>query len=151
MPQKIEAEKPSVEKSTSQKKNLTVLGQETEFDGEIEFTDSLVITGKFTGKINATGDLVVEKSAVCDVESIKANSVVAYGKIHGNIEALERVEMCSGSEVRGDVVTGRIRISDNVDFEGQVTMLDDVPDVDIFSVASEDFKSGLLLKTDMPH
>lgn len=151
MPQKIEAKKPSVEKSTSQKKNLTVLGQETEFDGEIEFTDSLVITGKFTGKINATGDLVVEKSAVCGVESIKANSVVAYGKIHGNIEALERVEMCSGSEVRGDVVTGRIRISDNVDFEGQVTMLDDVPDVDIFSVASEDFKSGLLLKTDMPH
>lgn len=151
MPQKIEEQKPAQEKNEAQKKNITVLGQETEFDGEIEFTDNLVITGRFSGKINATGDLVVEKSAVCDVDFIKANSVVAYGKINGNIEAPERVEMCSGSEVHGDVVTGRIRVSDNVDFEGQVTMLKDIPDVDIFSVASEEFKSGLLLKSDMPH
>ena len=33
-----------------QKKNLTVFGQETEFDGVLEFTDNLVITGKFKGE-----------------------------------------------------------------------------------------------------
>ena len=40
------------------KKNITVFGSETEFDGTLEFRDSLVITGKFSGKIIApTGDL----------------------------------------------------------------------------------------------
>ena len=58
-----------------QKKNLTVFGQETEFDGVLEFTDNLVITGKFKGEIRATGDLEIEKGAVCDVEKMTASSI----------------------------------------------------------------------------
>lgn len=150
MSQNIELNK-RTEKEENQKKNLTVFGQETEFDGELEFTDNLVITGKFSGKINAAGDLEIDKTALCDVESIKVNSLVISGKVKGNIEAKERVEMCSGSSVCGDVVTGRIRIADDVDFEGSVTMLQNPPDVDIFSVASDEFKQALLIKSDLPH
>ena len=93
----------------------------------------------------------IDKTALCDVESIKVNSLVISGKVKGNIEAKERVEMCSGSSVSGDVVTGRIRIADDVDFEGSVTMLQNPPDVDIFSVASDEFKQALLIKSDLPH
>ena len=116
--------------------NLTVFGQETEFDGVLEFTDSLVITGKFHGTIKATGDLEIDRSAVCDVDVMNAESIVVSGKVTGRIEASERVELCSGSRVKGDIKTARIRISDNVEFEGQVSMLSEVPDIDIFSVAS---------------
>lgn len=133
-----------------QKKNLTVFGQETEFDGILEFTDNLIITGKFNGEINATGDLEIEKSAICDVKKINSNSIVISGTVKGNIEALERVEMCSGSVIHGDVTTGRIRISENVDFEGQVTMVDSVPDVDLFKVASDEYKKAIVLKSDDP-
>ncbi len=132
------------------KKNVTVLGQETEFDGVIEFTDNLVITGKFNGTINATGDLEIEKTAVCKVDTINANSLVISGKITGNMLVPERVEMCSGSKVQGDVVTSHIRIADNVEFDGQVTMLDSVPDVDLFSVASDEYKKAMVLKSDTP-
>ena len=132
------------------KKNITVLGQETEFDGVIEFTDNLVITGKFNGTIKATGDLEIEKTGVCKVDSIDANSVVISGNVTGNMQAPERVEMCSGSKVTGDVTTSRIRIADNVEFEGQVTMLDSVPDVDLFSVASAEYKQAMVLKSDEP-
>lgn len=132
------------------KKNITVLGQETEFDGVIEFTDNLVITGKFNGTINATGDLEIEKTAICNVDTINANSLVISGKVAGSINAPERVEMCSGSKVSGDVVTSRIRIADNVEFDGQVTMLDSVPDVDLFSVASAEYKKAMVLKSDNP-
>ena len=134
-----------------QKKNITVFGKETEFDGELEFSDNLVITGKFKGRINATGELEIDKTAICDVDSIKVNSVVIYGKVKGNIEAKERVEMCSGSQVTGDVLTGRIRIADNVDFEGQVSMLEKEPEVDLFSVASDEYKQALIVKSDLPH
>ena len=65
------------------KKNLTVFGQETEFDGILEFTDNLVITGKFNGEIRATGDLEIEKTAVCSVSAMAANSITISGKVTG--------------------------------------------------------------------
>lgn len=151
MSQEKIAENKDIEKDENIKKNLTVFGQETEFDGDLEFTDNLIITGKFNGKIISNGNLEIEKTAICDVDSIKVNSVVISGKVKGNIDAKERVEMCSGSKVCGDIVTGRIRIADNVDFEGKISMLDDIADVDLFSVASDEFKQALIVKSDLPH
>lgn len=133
------------------KKNLTVFGEETEFDGVIEFTDRLVITGKFNGTIRSTGDLEIDKTAVCTVDEIKANSIVISGNVKGNMIAPERIEMCSGSVVSGDVETSRLRIADNVDFYGQVTMIDGEKDVDIFKVASPEYKSALIVKSDEAH
>lgn len=133
-----------------QKKNLTVFGQETEFDGVLEFTDNLVITGKFKGEIRATGDLEIEKGAVCEVQKMSANSIVISGSVTGDIDAPERVEMCTGSVVRGDVKTARIRIAEDVDFEGQLSMLEKESDINLFSVASEEYKNALVLKSDDP-
>ena len=79
---------------------------------------------------------------------MSANSIIISGTVTGNIEAKERVEMCNGSKVKGNVTTARLRIADNVDFEGQVTMLDKEPSVDLFSVASDEFKQSLILKSD---
>ena len=127
--------------------NLTVFGQETEFDGTLEFTDNLVITGKFTGTIKATGSLEIDKAAVCNVDKMSARSVVISGQVTGDVDGSERVELCNGSHVKGNIKTSRIRIADNVDFEGEVTMLDEVSDVDIFSVASAEYKNSLIMKT----
>lgn len=129
-------------------KNLTVFGRETEFDGHLEFTDSLVITGKFRGTINATGSLEIEKTSVCEVDKINAESVVVSGQVTGNIEASDHIELCNGSRVTGDIKAARLRIADNVEFEGQVAMIDDVPDTDIFSVSSEEYKQALIIRTD---
>ncbi|MBR1402684.1 MAG: polymer-forming cytoskeletal protein [Treponema sp.] len=134
----------------NQKKNVTVLGQETEFDGVLEFTDSLVITGKFNGEIKATGELEIEKGAICSVKKMTAHSIVISGTVTGDIEASERVEMCTGSVVRGDVKTARIRIAEDVEFEGQISMIDEEPDVNLFSVASAEYKNALVLKSDDP-
>lgn len=133
-----------------EKKNLTVLGQETEFNGELEFTDRLVITGSFKGAIKATGDLEIDKTGICDVSAISVNSIVVSGKVTGNITAPERIELCSGCAVTGKLETGRLRIADNVEFEGEVSMIDSVPDVDLFSVSSEEYKRALVVKDNEP-
>ena len=96
----------------SEKKNETIFGQETEFEGNLTFSDSLVITGKF----------------------------------NGNIEASKSVELCKGSKVKGDITTPELRIADNVEFEGSVNMLDEIPDTDIFSISSDEYKKSLVLK-----
>lgn len=132
------------------KKNITVFGEETEFDGVLEFRDRLVITGKFTGKINApTGELEIAKDATCNVDNIDASSIVIAGNVNGNMNASERVEICSGSIVNGNVTTARIRIANNVEFSGEVNMLDKEPEVDLFQVASSEYKQAMIVHSDV--
>ena len=138
------------EKAEVEKRNITIFGEETEFDGVLEFKDRLVITGKFNGKIIApTGDLAIDKNAVCTVDSIDTNSIVISGNIKGNICANERVEICAGSIVDGNITTARIRIANNVDFSGEVTMLEKEPEVDLFSVASSEYKQAMIIHSDV--
>ena len=138
------------EKNETEKKNITVFGEETEFDGVLEFKDRLVITGKFSGKINAPeGDLEIAKNAVCKVDKIDANSIIVSGEVNGDMNAAERVEICSGSKVTSNITTARIRIANNVKFSGDVNMLDKEPDVDLFSVASAEYKQAMLIHSDV--
>lgn len=138
------------EKTDVIKKNITVFGEETEFDGVLEFKDRLVITGKFNGKINApTGELEIAKDATCNVDNIDVNSIVISGNVNGNMNASERVEICSGSVVNGNVTTARIRIANNVEFSGEVNMLDKEPEVDLFQVASSEYKQAMIVHSDV--
>lgn len=127
--------------------NETVFGQETEFDGTLHFTDSLVITGTFNGTIDATGVLEIDKTAVCTVDKMSAKSIVVYGRVVGNIEGSEHVELCKGSRVKGDIRTASLRIADNVEFEGQVSMIENVPDISLFSLASKEYKEALFARS----
>lgn len=132
------------------KKNITIFGTETEFDGVLEFRDKLVIAGKFNGTIKApSGELEIAKNAVCEVEEIEAKSIVISGNIKGNMNASERVEICSGSIVESDITTARFRIANNVEYKGQVSMLEKEPEVDLFSVASSDFKQAMIIHSDV--
>ena len=132
----------------AEKRNLTVFGPETDFDGDLEYTDDLIITGKFHGNIKSRGNLQIAKGAVCNVGKISVKSIVIFGTVIGNIEASERIEMCEESTVCGDVMTARLRIAEKVNFDGQVTMLEEIPTVDLFSVASKEYKQALVLKSD---
>ncbi len=133
-----------------EKRTITVFGTETEFDGVLEFTNQLVITGKFNGKIIAPiGDLEIAKNATCDVESIEVNSLVISGNVKGDIFAKDRVELCSGSTVYSNISTSRFRIANNVDFSGDVKMLEKEPDVDLFSSTSSEFRNAMLIHSDV--
>jgi len=138
------------EKKEIEKKNITVFGEETEFDGVLEFKDRLVITGKFSGKINAPeGDLEIAKNAVCKVDKIDANSIIVSGEVTGDMNATDRIEICSGSKVTSNISTARIRIANNVEFSGDVNMLDKEPDVDLFTVASSEYKKAMIIHSDV--
>lgn len=123
--------------------NLTVFGEETSFSGNLEYTDSLIITGKFEGTITSTGTLEIAKTAVCKVDSMSANDITIAGTVKGNVFAKSKLEMTSGSNIEGDVTTKKLRIADNVDFKGKVSMFEKTPNVDIFSVTASEYKEAV--------
>lgn len=128
----------------NQQGNVTVLGEETSFDGFLSFKDNLVITGKFSGTIESDGNLEIAKTAVCDVDSMSASVIVVSGSVKGNIAADQKLEMQSGSKISGDITTKKLRIAQNVDFKGKVSMLEDEGSVDVFSLSPAEYKQALL-------
>jgi cytoskeletal protein CcmA (bactofilin family) len=123
---------------------VTVFGPETVFEGILKFKETLHIRGRFKGTIEATGALVVEKEAEVVTDRISVASLVIAGKVTGTINALDKVEMLTGSIVHGDVVTSRLRIADGVLFEGRCSMTGIDGDVEIFARPTQEIKKELL-------
>ena len=122
---------------------VVVFGNKTSFNGFLRFKESLCIQGKFKGTIEASGDLIVDKGAVVEVDHISVASLIVYGTVIGAVHAMDKIDMFPGAEVRGDVSAARLRIADGVLFEGQCSMTGISKDVEIFSRPTEEIKAEL--------
>jgi cytoskeletal protein CcmA (bactofilin family) len=120
-----------------------VLGESTSFNGLLRFKETLRIRGKFKGTIEATGALIVDKGAVVEADCISVSSLTVYGAVIGAVHALDKVDMMSGAELRGDVSAARLRIADGVLFEGQCSMTGVDKEVEIFSRPTGEIKAEL--------
>ncbi|AGT43921.1 bactofilin family protein [Treponema pedis] len=129
----------------NKEKNVTVLGKETVFDGVMKFSETLQIDGKFNGAIDSQGALIISKTADCRVQYVKAASIVVEGAVAGSLSAVDKVDLKPQSSVRGDITAGRIRIADNVSFEGSVKMIRNsgFTEKNLFSISSGQLKEQL--------
>lgn len=109
-------------KANDKDRNLTILGKETSFNGLMKFNDALHIEGAFTGAIDAKGFLYIGKTATCNVEYIRAASIVVEGTVHGPMTAVGDVELKPHSSVVGNIVAKRLKIADDVSFDGVIHM-----------------------------
>ncbi|MDC7126882.1 MAG: polymer-forming cytoskeletal protein, partial [Spirochaetales bacterium] len=99
----------------------------------------LKIRGSFKGEIDSDGVLFVDKEAEV-LGDVKAKEVIVSGKLTGDINASERIELLSGGEVKGDLNASRVRIAESVDFVGACKMIKDPETIDIFSASAEKLK-----------
>jgi len=132
-------------RTDGRKKNprLVVFGNGTSFDGHLRFRESLCIQGKFRGTIESTGDLVVDKGAVVEADSITVGSLIVYGKVSAAVNAEDKIDMLPGAEVHGNLSASRLRIADGVLFEGMCSMTGVSKDVEIFSRPTEEIRAEL--------
>ncbi len=126
-------------------RNVTVFGEKTKFNGTLHFTDELHIEGSFTGTIDAQGALVLKKGSTCQADFVRAASIVVEGSVQGDLTAGDRIEMKTGSSVRGNITASKLRIADGVSFEGSVEMIRSGSDIDLFSTRSDTLKSQIRL------
>lgn len=124
-------------------RSVTVFGKNTTFHGVLKFSEELQIAGKFEGSIESDGELVIKKGSSCTVDHIRAKSITVEGAVSGDINAGDRLEMKSGSSVKGNISAARLRIADGVSFEGSVEMVSSNEPVDIFTMRSDLLKARL--------
>ena len=94
------------------------LSSEVSIDGDLSFRNELVIDGKVNGKINATGALIVGKSARIRGE-VRVRSVTVQGTIEGNVFASERCVLEPGATLRGDIESPSLALDENASFLGR--------------------------------
>jgi cytoskeletal protein CcmA (bactofilin family) len=100
-------------------RNLASLGASLEIKGSITAEEDLQIDAKVVGGpvVNAGHRLIVGRSAQLKAE-ITARELIVYGKVDGNVNAIDRVEIKRDGEVIGDIQTARISIEDGAVFKG---------------------------------
>ncbi len=99
----------------------TILAEDIDFTGTMDFNKSLMIKGKFKGDIKASGDLYIDEHAVVEAR-VEANIVSLKGKVKGNVFANTRVELFSCSSVDGDITAPDVIMESGCRFNGICTM-----------------------------
>jgi cytoskeletal protein CcmA (bactofilin family) len=99
----------------------TVLGPTLEIEGEIEGNEDLVIQGSVNGKIKSKKSLTVDQSGNVTAQ-IETQSLAVSGKLTGNVQASDRVEIRKEGRMVGDIKAPRVVIADGAKFKGNIEM-----------------------------
>jgi cytoskeletal protein CcmA (bactofilin family) len=96
------------------------IGRTLVIKGEISGSEALYIDGRIEGKIVMPESRVtIGRNGKVDA-SIQAKDVVVMGKVTGNIECSDRVDIRAEGSVSGDISTVRISVEDGAALKGGI-------------------------------
>jgi cytoskeletal protein CcmA (bactofilin family) len=96
------------------------IGRTLVIKGEVSGSESLYVDGRIEGKITMPESRVtIGRNGKVDA-SITAREVVVMGKVTGNIECSDRVDIRAEGSVNGDITTARISVEDGAALKGGI-------------------------------
>ena len=96
------------------------IGRTLVIKGEVTGGESLYIDGRVEGTISLTDSRVTVGRNGSVAANINAREVVIMGKVTGNIECTDRLDIRGEGSLTGDVVTQRISVEDGAFLKGSV-------------------------------
>lgn len=108
-------------RSVDESELSTVLASDVEFEGEMSFDEPVLIKGSFRGRISSGTSLYIGETANV-MADVHAELVSVQGKLKGDIAAARRLELFSGSQLRGSVVSPDIIMQSGAELNGTVKM-----------------------------
>jgi len=104
--------------------------------GELSCSEDLYIDGQVEGTIDPRGNRLTIGPNGRVKANVIARAVVVEGKLEGNIQASDRVDLKQSAIVVGDVVTQRISIDEGACIKGSVEIQKDAPKKEVLGVAA---------------
>jgi cytoskeletal protein CcmA (bactofilin family) len=98
----------------------TVVGADSTIKGELAIKGTLRIDGIVEGDIQADWVIVGETGRIRG--NVQARTMVVGGKVEGNLEASEIIEMKDKAQVFGEICTTKLAMSEGALFDGQSSM-----------------------------
>jgi len=108
-------------KKGKEEKTSTIIGKNTELKGTLKDKESVRIDGKFEGEIEIEGSLLIGEEAIIRA-NIKAKSVGIAGRVFGDINCEEKVELLSTGSLEGKVRASDLTIAEGGFFNGECKM-----------------------------
>jgi len=96
------------------------IGRTLVIKGEITGAESLFIDGRVEGTINFPDNRVTIGRNGNVAANITAKEVVIMGKVQGNVDASDRLDIRSEGLLSGDVITHRISVEEGAILKGGV-------------------------------
>ena len=96
----------------------TVIASGLTFEGKIEGSGHVRISGRFKGDVHVDGSLTIEAGAHL-AGSVRAASVVVAGELEGNIEGAQKVELHQTGVLNGDVSAGSLSVAGGARMRGR--------------------------------
>jgi cytoskeletal protein CcmA (bactofilin family) len=107
-------------KTTSAPIEQATIGRTLVIKGELSGAEALYIDGRVEGKISLPDHRVTIGRNGSAQANIVAREVVVMGKVNGNIDCSDRVDIRSEGSVTGDVSTMRISVEDGAVLKGGI-------------------------------
>ncbi len=96
------------------------IGRTLFIKGEITGAEALFIDGRVEGTINFPDNCVTVGRNGNVAANITAKEVVIMGKVQGNVDAADRLDIRSEGLLTGDVITHRISVEEGAILKGGV-------------------------------
>lgn len=94
------------------------IGARTRVAGELQFVNTLLICGQFSGSINGGKALIIDKGARVEGE-IEVDTLIARGHVQGRVVARDSIIIEDSGVVNADIQTKHIHIATNAQYEGR--------------------------------
>ncbi len=100
----------------------TVLAEDFEFDGTVEFIDPLLVKGKLAGEVRSQSEFYISASAQLQA-NVAASRISVKGRVTGDLVATERIELFDGATITGNITTPDLIVQSGGVLQGTCTML----------------------------
>ena len=100
--------------------HTATIGKSLQIKGEVIGSESLYVEGNVEGAISLPDSRVTISRDALVSANIIAREVIVFGKVIGNINASDRVDIRSEGSLTGDVIAQRISIGDGAFFKGGI-------------------------------
>lgn len=106
----------------------TIIGKDTVFTGTVDVKGAIRVDGTVKGKIICSDTVTVGTTGYVEADT-EAQSVVVAGKVVGNLNAKEMLELQAKSDVEGDIRAKSLVVEQGAVFCGSCRMKDGKPEM----------------------
>ncbi len=101
----------------------TIVGKDTVFTGTLDCKGAIRVDGTVKGKLLCNDTITVGATGLVEAD-LDGQIIVVAGKVVGNLNASEKLELQAKSDVEGDLKTKSLVVEQGAVFCGQCKMKD---------------------------